>query len=189
LWRRHQAPTKTSTCADAPAIFRRKIVGRNLVQPLLNATSMKPLVLTIVIITSPALAFAQVPDNYKTPGDASRVKTEQICSADFAASIKPVPGWARSEALERYGIRPESFSGEIDRLIPASLGGANSPDNLFPFRAGGGFTLDMKDALATKVRDMVCSGKMSLKDAQNAFKKDWTKSYQRLALPLNAAGQ
>ena len=149
-------------------------------------TDMKRILLTVITLAYPAIAAAQLPDGYKTPGDTTRVKTEQICAAGFEASIKPVPDWAKAEALVRYGIRPESFSGELDRLVPASLGGANTPDNLFPFHPGGGFTLETKTAFAAKLHDMVCAGKISLKDAQNAFKKDWTKSYQKLVTPLNA---
>ena len=137
-------------------------------------------ILTIVTLASPTLAFAQLPDSYKTPGDTVRAKTEQICAAGFDGSIKPVPEWARTEALERYGIRPERFSGDLERLVPASLGGASTPDNLWPFHAGGGYTLEMKTAFAATLREQVCAGKMSLKDAQNAFKKDWTKAYQKL---------
>lgn len=139
------------------------------------------IVLTVVTFASPTLAFAQLPDSYKTPGDTVRTKTEQICASGFDASIKPVPEWAKTEALERYGIRPERFSGDLERLVPASLGGSNSPDNLWPFHPGGGYTLEMKTTFAAMLRDQVCAGKMSLKDAQNAFKKDWTKSYQKVA--------
>jgi hypothetical protein len=162
---------------------------RSAVGPALaQRRGMKRIVLTVVTLAYPALVFAQLPDSYKTPGDTARVKIEQICAPDFSASVKPVPAWARNAALERYGIRPESFSGDLDLLIPASLGGASTPENVWPFHPGGGFTMDMKTAFAAKLHDAVCSGKMPLKDAQSAFKKDWTKSYQKLAMPLNAAG-
>jgi hypothetical protein len=35
---------------------------------------------------------------------------------------------------------------------------------------------------------MVCAGKMSLKDAQDAFRKDWTKAYRQQVAALNAPG-
>ena len=44
------------------------------------------------------------------------------------------------------------------------------------------------DYVAARLRDMVCAGKMSLKDAQDAFRKDWTKAYRQQVAALNAPG-
>jgi len=137
----------------------------------------------------PVAAAAQLPSNYKTPGATMKANNAQICAADFTSQAKPVAGWQRAEALERYGLRPDNFTGDLDHLVPVSLGGSNDPDNLWPFHAQGDFTLDAKNALAAKLRDMVCAGKISLKDAQDAFKKDWTKAYRTHMTTLNAPGQ
>src|SRR5690349_1356297 len=102
-------------------------------------------------IALPAIASAQQPSNYKTPGATTKANGAQVCTADFAASAKPIAGWQRTEALERYGIRPESFTGELDHLVPVSLGGSNDPDNLWPFRGTTEFSLDAKNALAAKL--------------------------------------
>ena len=139
------------------------------------------------VLAAPSIATAQLP-SYKTPGATAKVKMERLCAADFATSQKPVANWQRNEALERYGVRPEQFSGELDHLVPVALGGSNDPDNLWPFRGTGAFTFSAKQALGIKLHDMVCSGKMSLKDAQDAFRKDWTKAYQQHVTALNAAG-
>ena len=144
--------------------------------------------LTAGALAAPSIATAQQP-SYKTPGAAAKVKMEQLCAPDFAASLKPVSNWQRREALERYGVRPEGFSGDLDHVVPAVLGGTNDPDNLWPFHASGSYTLEAKQALAIKLHDMVCAGSMSLKDAQDAFRKDWTKAYQRHMTALNAPGQ
>ncbi len=85
------------------------------------------------LLAAPSIATAQLP-SYKTPGATAKVKMEQLCAADFATSQKPVANWQRNEALERYGVRPEQFSGELDHLVPVALGGSNDPDNLWPFR-------------------------------------------------------
>ena len=133
----------------------------------------------VATLAIPGRVSAQLPDSRKTPGDTATSKMAQVCAPDFAASFKPVPGWARNRALEGYGIRPETFSSELDHVVPLLLGGSNNPDNLYPFHPNGAFTLDAKQTLAAKLRDLVCSGNMSLKEAQNAFRKDWTKEYQR----------
>src|SRR5215475_8705762 len=144
--------------------------------------------LAAVALALPAIALAQQPSSMKTPGATSKAKSEQVCAADYAASVKPIADWQKAEALGRYGIRPESFSGELDHLVPVALGGSNDPDNLWPFRGTSDLTLDAKNALAAKLHDMVCSGKMSLKDAQDAFKKDWAKAYRTHMTTLNAPG-
>jgi hypothetical protein len=137
----------------------------------------------------PMAALAQVPSNYRTPGATVKANSTLICTADYAASVKPVANWQRNEALVRYGIRPEGFTGDLDHLVPVALGGSNDPDNLWPFHGEGDFTLEAKNALAQRLRDMVCTNKMSLKDAQDAFKKDWTKAYRQHMTALNAPGE
>jgi hypothetical protein len=134
----------------------------------------------------PAIAAAQLPNHDRTPGAAAKTDVKLLCSDGFGSSIKPVSEWQKEEALTRYGIRPEGFDGTLDHLIPASLGGTNSPDNLFPFHAQGDFTLDAKNELANKLRQLVCDGSVSLKAAQDLFKKDWTKAYRQYVQPLNA---
>jgi hypothetical protein len=140
-------------------------------------------------LAAPSIAMAQRPSTYKTPGATAKVKMEQLCAPDFAQSVKPVSDWQRTQALERYGLRADGFSGELDHLVPVSLGGSNDPDNLWPFHASGAFTLEAKQALASKLQGMVCARKLSLKDAQDAFRKDWTLSYQVHMKPVNAPEQ
>jgi hypothetical protein len=140
-------------------------------------------------LAAPSIAMAQLPSSYKTPGATAKVKMEQVCAPDFAQSVKPVSNWQRTQALERYGLRADGFSGELDHLVPVSLGGSNDPDNLWPFHASGVFTLEAKQALASKLQGLVCARKLSLKDAQDAFRKDWTMAYQVQMKPLNAPEQ
>jgi hypothetical protein len=139
-------------------------------------------------LAAPSIATAQRP-SYKTPGATAKVKMDQLCAADFPTSMKPVANWQRTEALGRYGIRSEDFSGDLDHLVPVSLGGSNDPDNLWPFRASGTFTFEAKQALEVKLHEMMCAGKISLKDAQEEFRRDWTKAYQRHMTEMNAPGQ
>jgi hypothetical protein len=145
--------------------------------------------LAACMLALPAIALAQLPDSYATPGAATRATAKQICAADFEAGAKPVASWQRSAALTRYGIRPESFTGELDHLVPVALGGSNDPENLWPMQGQGDMTPQAKARLAEKLKAMVCEGKMSLKDAQNAFKKDWTRAYKQYAGALNAPGE
>jgi len=139
-------------------------------------------------VALPAIAAAQLPNNYYTPGKAEKVDIKQLCAATFDASAKPISDWQKNETLTRYGVRPEKFSGELEHLIPVSLGGTNDPDNLYPFHGQGEYTLEAKQRLAAKLHELVCDGKISLKQAQEIFKKDWTKGYKQYLGAMNAPG-
>jgi hypothetical protein len=131
-----------------------------------------------VVCGVPAVAAAQLPSGFQTPGATVKADATKVCSADFTASTKPVSNWQRDQALTRYGRRPEDFTGELDHLVPVSLGGSNDPDNLWPLPASGGFGAEKKKELETRLHDLVCGEKkMTLKQAQDAFKKDWVKAY------------
>src|SRR5436190_1364206 len=103
-------------------------------------SSMKAGFMAACALALPAVAFAQLPNAYQTPGATLKVDAKQVCAADFATALKPVANWQREQALERYGQRPDGFKGEIDHLVPAILGGSNDPDNLWPIHAAGDMT-------------------------------------------------
>lgn len=130
-----------------------------------------------VVVGVPALAAAQLPSVFQTPGNKGKATEAQICAADFEASVKPIAKWQRDQALERYGKRPEDFTGELDHLIPIALGGTNDPDNLWPIPPNKTMGPEQKKALDLKLHQLVCDKTLKLKDAQDAIKKDWVKAY------------
>jgi hypothetical protein len=129
------------------------------------------------IIGVPAFAAAQLPSSFNTPGNKSKANEAQVCAADYEASVKPMAAWQRDKALELYGKRPEDFTGELDHLIPISLGGTNDPENLWPIPANKVMGAEQKKALDVKLHEMVCDKTISLKAAQDAIRKDWVKAY------------
>src|SRR3954454_2257624 len=136
-------------------------------------------VTTAVVLGVPAIAAAQLPSSFQTPGAKGKANDAQVCAADFEASAKPMAKWQRDQALERYGKRPEDFTGELDHLIPISLGGTNDPDNLWPLPPSKDMGPEQKKALDAKLHELVCGKTMKLKDAQDAIKKDWVKAYNQ----------
>jgi hypothetical protein len=134
-------------------------------------------VATVAAVGVPAVALAQLPSSFQTPGNKSKANEAQVCAADYEASVKPMAKWQRDQALERYGKRPEDFTGELDHLIPIALGGTNDPDNLWPIPASKEMGPEQKKALDAKLHELVCNKTMKLKDAQDAEKKDWVKAY------------
>src|SRR5258708_21477853 len=75
----------------------------------------------------PAIALAQLPNTYQTPGATLKVDAKRVCAADFEASLKPVANWQRDQALERYGERPESFKATSITSCPYCWAAATIP--------------------------------------------------------------
>src|SRR5262249_40512899 len=138
------------------------------------------IVAAVLVCGAPSIAAAQLPSSFQTPGKAAKVNEAQVCSTDFAASAKPMAKWQRDEALTRYGKRPEDFTGELDLLIPASLGGTTDPDHPRPQPADCELNADAKNKLEDTLHQMVCTEKkLTLKQAQDAIRKDWVKAYRQ----------
>lgn len=76
-----------------------------------------------------------------------------------------------------YSANPSCW--EEDHLISLELGGdPRSPDNLWPEPWFGPWNAHDKDVLETKLKEMVCGGEISLKDAQAAIATDWVAAYK-----------
>lgn len=114
-----------------------------------------------------------LPDPKCTPGAVQSTDTAAICT----------PGWAtahreyftkeqRELAFAKYGIQTTNPAGygEYDHLVPLELGGANTPDNLWP---EPGKIPNAKDTIENIVHEQVCSGKIPLRLAQQEFMDDW----------------
>src|SRR5580765_4383700 len=82
-------------------------------------------VFTACALALPAIAGAQLPNSFSTPGATTKANVKEICASGYEASVKPVASWQKTSALEKYWIRPASFTGELDHLVPVSLGGSN----------------------------------------------------------------
>jgi hypothetical protein len=133
----------------------------------------------------PAIAFAQLPNGLKTTGAKTKANQTQVCAADYIASVEPVKAWQRSQALANYGRRDDD-TGALDHLIPLGLGGSNEPDNLWPQPDNKEMGIAAKDELEAKLRTLVCDSKtMSLKDAQDAIRKNWIKAYDKYVKNAN----
>jgi hypothetical protein len=135
------------------------------------------LIASLSFIALPGLASAQLPSKDFTPGKAAKVSKDDICSGNYASSVKERPSESVL-AYENYAIRPDSGR-ELVQLIPSSLGGTNDKENLFPLPNSREFGPAQKKALDDKLHGMVCSGTIELKAAQDALKKDWTEAYKK----------
>lgn len=146
---------------------------------------MKNIVLTGLLLAS-VNAFG-VP-NIITPGDLNPNVTQAnikqtICVVGWTETVRPPSSYTNKLKLKQlnlYGYTDKNLKDyEEDHLVPLSVGGhPTSEKNLWPqpYR-GVVITAYNKDTLERKLHKDVCSGKISLKDAQNIFLGDWVHYY------------
>jgi hypothetical protein len=119
-----------------------------------------------------------LPNPSLTPGATSKVDVDKLCAPDYSApalSPKKI-----QLALENYGMgRLGAGDHVLDMLIPASLGGSDEAENLWPQAPKGDFGADKKDQLEAKLHEMVCAKQIKLGDAQKDIRKNWVKAYRQ----------
>lgn len=131
------------------------------------------------------VAHGQLPDPVCTPGATNPAVTQDnigstICARGWARTVRPDRVWSvrmKTEAMTAYGI-PESQRPvvELDHLIPLELGGSSDPRNVWPEVSdmpGAGWH-NRKDVVENELNHAVCSGRISLVDAQRRLVTDWT---------------
>lgn len=122
---------------------------------------------------------APLPDPVCTPGVTNpevtpAVLASTICKKGWTATIRPptsVTGRIKKDTDVAYGL-PADTKGELDHLISLELGGAPAdPKNLW---VQPGPIPNGKDVVEYKLHTAVCSGKITLHEAQHAISTDWT---------------
>src|SRR5262249_22499555 len=85
------------------------------------------------------------------------------------------------KVLEAYGVSdadPKAY--EIDYLVTPALGGADDIHNLWPHSYSATvWNAQVKDALESRLRQMVCDGKLDLSEAQREIAGNWIAAYKK----------
>lgn len=109
-----------------------------------------------------------------------------ICVKGYTRTIRPEERY--TERLKREQIAAYGYSDrrlrdyEEDHLVSLELGGSPvDPRNLWPepHHVVGGWGSYAKDRLENKLNHLVCSGRLSLADAQRAIASDWIGAYKQ----------
>ena len=96
-------------------------------------------------------------------------------------ALRNVPYSEKDQAYAEYGIQYHSPGQyEVDHLIPLELGGSNDIANLWPEAASPKPGFHEKDQVENYLHDQVCSGAMSLQDAQTQIATNWLAVYHRM---------
>jgi len=124
-----------------------------------------------------------LPDSTCTPGAVDPGVTQSnlqqtICRSGYSASVRAPASEtdkAKQISLRQYGETPSKAT-EYDHLISLELGGTNATSNLWPepnASTATGFT-NPKDSVENQLHTAICSGRITLVDAQKAIATDWT---------------
>jgi len=131
--------------------------------------------------TSGCVAHGGLPDSACTPGAILNATVQEICKSGYASSVRNVPTSEKDQVYAEYGITHHSAGQfEVDHLISLELGGSNDIANLWPEAASPTPGFHQKDQVENYLHDQVCSGAVSLKDAQNEIATNWLAVYNRM---------
>jgi hypothetical protein len=147
------------------------------------------------LLSSGARAQSSLPDASTTPGAINPAVTqktigETICTRGWTRIVRPPVQY--TEELKRQQIRTFGYNDrrlsqyEEDHLIPLGLGGAPAdPRNLWPEprTSPDGWGADRKDELEFALNQLVCAGRLPLREAQRAIATDWIAAYRRYVGP------
>ena len=124
------------------------------------------------------------PDRRCSPGASySNLTQAVLCSSGFHTSmIRSVSESEKFSVETEYGMKPGHYGSslEIDHIIPLELGGSNDIANLYPEMLGANPGYKVKDQLENRAHDLVCAGKMTLRDAQVGIATSWQALYMKV---------
>lgn len=126
--------------------------------------------------TSGCKANQILPDSKCTPGAVMSTSTVVICKVGYTNTVRDVSLSVRKAVFKEYGLSYNN-SGvyEVDHLISLELGGSNDISNLFPesYKIASGARV--KDQFENYLHKQVCSGTMTIEEAQKQISTDWLK--------------
>ena len=128
----------------------------------------------VQVKTANCTANQTLPDPACTPGAVLTTNIKTICTVGYTKTVRDVSTATKKKVFKEYGISYSDRSNyEIDHLISLELGGSNDISNLFPeshLITNNSFT---KDAFENYLHKQVCSGKISITEAQHEIATDW----------------
>ncbi len=121
-------------------------------------------------------------DTACTPGDIlPNVTKEQVCTSGYASSVRNVPQSLKNKVYAEYGITSHKAGEyEVDHLVSLELGGSNDISNLWPEAASPKPGFHEKDKVENYLNSQVCSGAISLQQAQIEIATNWLAIYQSM---------
>ncbi len=133
----------------------------------------------VQIKTSGCKANQILPDSACTPGAVLTTNIKTICTVGYTKTVRDVSDTTKKKVFAEYGIPYSQHSNyEVDHLISLEIGGGNDISNLWPENSkitDGSLT---KDKFENYLHSQVCSGKMTIQEAQKEISAGWLTYYQ-----------
>lgn len=129
--------------------------------------------LALSLTAAPCQARGELPDPRPscTPGAVDAKATLEVVCGSRTKERRHVSEETKRAVLAEYGVAWEDRGGfEVDHLVPLACGGSNAMANLWPQPIEAA---KRKDHAENVAHARVCSGAMTLAEAQKAFEKDW----------------
>jgi hypothetical protein len=121
-------------------------------------------------------------DSKLTPGDAFAVTVQDPAYPIHKKGARLAE--MKREVYESAASSNGPGDYEVDHLIPLELGGSNSIKNLWPeSHRTSPWNAQVKDLLEGKLHELVCSGQLDLKTAQQAIAANWIEAYKLYVSP------
>ncbi len=132
--------------------------------------------------TSGCVSHNALPDSACTPGAIlSDATKDKICVPGYSTSVRDVPTSEKDQVYAEYGIASHTAGQyEVDHLISLELGGSNDIANLWPEPADPRPGFHEKDKVENYLHDQVCSGAITLQQAQVEIATNWLAIYQEM---------
>ena len=119
------------------------------------------------------------PDPKCTPGAAfSNVTAADVCASGYSSSVRDVSTTEKNQVYAEYGITSHTTGQyEVDHFISLELGGSNDISNLWPEPAKPTPGFHEKDKVENYLHGQLCSGKITLAQAQQDISIKWLTIY------------
>ncbi|HXQ25787.1 MAG TPA: hypothetical protein VN822_05200 [Candidatus Acidoferrales bacterium] len=137
---------------------------------------------------------ALLPDPNVTKGHVVITDKHAVCTTNWGTDERHVTKRMKNDVYAAYGTAPgvgvcvlkahQTKAGktvmegcEVDHLISRELGGADEEDNLWPQPYTQHPGAHEKDWLENELHKEVCTGQITLEDAQKEIQTDWYAAY------------
>lgn len=141
----------------------------------------------IRLILAAAVAAAPVPGATNPAVTQANIQ-QTVCIPNWTTTVRPSASYTdklKLAEMAQLGLTGDPHAFEEDHLISLEIGGnPTSPDNLWPQPWAGPRNAHLKDRLENRLHKLVCSGQITLDQAQHEIASDWVASYEARIGPL-----
>jgi hypothetical protein len=133
-----------------------------------------------------------LPDKTCTPGVTNPNVTQDniqqtICVSGYTKTIRPPVSYTdnlKKKQMSQYKFTDSPSNYEEDHLIALEIGGHPTDEkNLWPEPRIGQYSASNKDGFENYLHRQVCSGAMSLQEAQNEMSTNWVQYWVQAGSP------